>query len=140
MDEFSLETKLEIAKLGAKQNVFGWAYVMSEDGQTQVFDKSGEYIDLEDIEHLEDGAYEFVKNVRVGSDFHIRKGVSTMIESMVFTPEKIEKMGLPSSFPIGWWVGFHVSDPDTWASVEKSSYLMFSVHGKALKQEIEVDE
>lgn len=126
-----------VRKDARKMQAFGWAYVVSEDGgQTQVVDKSGERILIDELNHLEDAAYDFVVKSRVGADWHVRKGVSTMIESMVFTPEKKAAMGLPDSFPLGWWVGFQFSDKKSWDMIEKGLYTMFSVHGKSVKKEV----
>ena len=66
-----------------------------------------------DMDDIEDAAYHYVHTSRVGGDMHrrsagddpVNKGedkphkVSDMVESMVFTDEKIAKMGLPEDFP-----------------------------------------
>lgn len=57
---------------------------------------------------------------------------------MVFTPEKIEKMGLPAGIlPTGWWVGFRVEDDALWDSVKKGERLAFSIHGSGVRKEVE---
>ena len=44
---------------------------------------------------------------------HIRGGVARLIESAVFTKEKMEAMGIPEgTLPTGWWIGFQVTDAD----------------------------
>lgn len=122
-----------------KMQAFGWASVVKIDGQ-DVVDKQGDYISLED---LEDAAYQYVHKSRVGGDMHRRNGdaphhVSDMIESMVFTDEKIAKMNLPDDFPRGWWVGYQIHDPDTWAEVRKKGRTGFSIHGKGLRRDYEM--
>jgi len=48
---------------------------------------------------------------------------------MVFTPEKIEKMGIPANtVPLGWWIGTKVDDA-TWAEYTAGRMTTFSVHG-----------
>jgi len=54
------------------------------------------------------------------------------------TPEKLQKMGLPEgSLPIGWWVGYKISDQDVWEGVKKGKYTQFSVHGKGRRTILE---
>jgi hypothetical protein len=125
----------EIAKMDEeKQQVFGWAYVTHDKDGTLVIDKSGEFVD--DPGELENTAYSFVVKSRAGDLDHTNVQSATMIESMVFTPEKIEKMGLPNgSVPVGWWVGFHVPEKDDWERVKTRK--SFSVHGRGVKKAVE---
>jgi hypothetical protein len=128
-------SKLEVTKLDIdKRLVFGWAYVThDEQGNVQV-DKSGEFVD--DYDELERAAYEFVVKSRRAGDMH--RGdftAGTMIESMVFTPEKISKMGLPpGSMKTGWWVGFKIENDAVWQAVKNGERPAFSIHGKASKE------
>ena len=128
-----------------KRTAFGWASVVKINGQP-VVDRQGDYIDLDD---LEKAAYEYVHKSRVGGDMHRRTQslmgdsahkVSDMIESIVFTPEKIAKMGLPSDFPQGWWVGYKIHDDETWDLVKKGERTGFSIHGKGLRKAADIDE
>jgi hypothetical protein len=131
----------EICKLDDdERTVFGWAYVThNELGQLNV-DKSGEYID--DPDELAHAAYDFVLESRSGGREHARTGNShvvhsTMIESMMFTPEKLEKMGVPEGvLPVGWWVGFKVHDDDTWQGVKDGRWKSFSIHGRGSKSAV----
>lgn len=124
-----------------KRQVFGWASIVELDGQP-VVDRQGDYISPEDIEKA---AYDYVHKSRKGGDQHRREGdqpfhASNMIESIVFTDEKIEKMGLPDDMPRGWWVGYKVEDDATWSKVKKGEVTGFSIHGRGKRVETTVDE
>lgn len=117
----------------AKQNVFGWAYVAKDAEGYTLVDGEGDFIEHE--EDLEDVAYNYALNFRDASDTHIMKGVGTMIESIVFTPEKAKAMGIPpGSIPeLAWWVGFHVEDARVWKGIEDQEYTSFSIGGKGTR-------
>lgn len=130
-----------------KRQVFGWASVTEMDGKP-VVDLQGDYIHPTDMENA---AYDYVMKSRIGGDMHSRTDehghiikadkplhVSDLIESMVFTPEKIAKLGLaPGSLPTGWWCGFKVHDDRTWAEVKKGNRRGFSIHGAGVRKTIE---
>lgn len=130
-----------------KHLAFGWASVVEVNG-SPVVDRQGDYIGIDDIESA---AYVYVEKSRVGGDMHRRTTgkelagedaphhVADLVESMVFTPEKIAKMGLPHHFPVGWWVGYKVHDEDTWQEVKKGNRSGFSIHGKGLRKDLDYD-
>lgn len=73
-----------------------------------------------------------------GGELHERGGVATMIESMVFTKEKLKALGLPEdALADGWWIGFHVTDESVWKKVKDGTYSMFSIEGEAIREEVE---
>lgn len=121
-----------------KRQVFGWASVVELDGRP-VVDRQGDYMTPEDIEKA---AYEYVHKSRKGGHQHKRTDddqpfhASNMIESIVFTDEKVAKMGLPDDFPRGWWVGYKVEDDDTWDRVKKGLVTGFSIHGRGRRVEV----
>jgi hypothetical protein len=121
-----------------RRTVFGWASITEVNGEP-VVDRQG---DIMDIEELSKSAYEYVVSSRKGGHQHKRSEtgeplqVSDMIESVVFTPEKIEKMGLPPSTPIGWWVGYKVRDDEIWKAVKDGEITGFSVHGKGRRVKV----
>ena len=125
-----------------KQLAFGWASVSKVGGQP-VIDKQGDYIDTDD---LESAAYEYVLNSRVGGTNHARDAndrpvkVADIVESMVFTDDKVAKMGLPEDFHRGWWVGMKIHDQDEWESVKKGGRTGFSIHGRGVRRDQSVDE
>lgn len=124
-----------------KHLAFGWASVVELNGEP-VVDRQGDYISPDDIETA---AYEYVHKSRVGGDMHRRNGeaphhVSDLVESIVFTDDKVAKMGLPASFPRGWWVGYKIHDEDTWQMVKKGERTGFSIHGKGRRTETDSRE
>lgn len=136
-DAVDFELRGEVSKVdGEKQLVFGWASVSKLANGEVVVDKQGDVLDnLDDVERV---AYDFVIESRDGGEMHVRKGVSTLVESFVSTPEKREKMGIPEGvIPDGWWVGFKVQNPQVWEAVKKGKYRMFSVHGTGMRKAME---
>lgn len=126
---------VEIRKVDADRNiVFGWANIaVRKDGQ-QVVDTQGDMIDAAE---LEEAGYNFVLNFRSTGEMHKGDSKGELIESFVVTPEKLQKMGLPAdSLPIGWWVGFHISDDAVFAKVKEGKYSAFSIQGKAVREEV----
>jgi hypothetical protein len=111
---------------------YGWASVTKLNGRP-VLDRQGDYIDAAD---LEDAAVDFMQRSRKGGHMHRRDEydlpvhVSDIVESVVFTDEKVTKMGLPENFPRGWWIGVKVHDPDVWEDVKKGGLGGFSIHGR----------
>lgn len=114
-----------------KQHVFGWASITHRDGEL-VVDKQDDVITSED---LEAGAYDFVLFARAQGDMHVRKDVGQLIESTVFTAEKMEKCGL-FAFDVttgeqvyGWWCGFHTDCPEVWSGIKSGRLPEFSIGG-----------
>lgn len=113
----------------AENQVFGWASVaITPDGQ---------YADMEghmvDTSVLEKAAYNSLVALASGdaaNDTHNSAPFGRLIESMVYTPEKISALGLPDTFPQGWWVGLELP-PDRYQSVVSGDRLMFSIEGHA---------
>lgn len=141
-DSASVSWSVEFSKIDSdKREVFGWASVVELDGKP-VVDRQGDWITPDEIEKA---AYKYVMDSRKGGHQHRREGdapfhASDMIESIVFTPEKIAKMGLPDDFPVGWWVGYKVRDDDTWTKVKKGDVTGFSIHGSGKRVQTGVME
>jgi hypothetical protein len=90
------------------------------------------YQDVIEPSDLEDAAYDFVLKFRDLNERHTGPVQGHLIESLVVTPEKLEKMGLASdTLPVGWWVGFWVPDAGVFAKIESGEYTMFSIEGHA---------
>ncbi len=118
-----------------KMLAFGWANVsMRVDGEL-IEDWQGDIIEPEE---LEAAAYEYVRLYGDGGEMHERGGVAVLIESVVFTEEKMQVMGIPAgTLPVGWWIGFKVTDKDVWEKVKNGTYPMFSIEGEAERVEVE---
>lgn len=117
-----------------KMLAFGWANVsMRVDGEL-IEDWQGDIIEPEE---LENAAYEYVRLYGDGREMHERGGVAVLIESVVFTEEKVQAMGIPAgTLPVGWWIGFKVTDEDVWQKVKDGTYPMFSIEGEAERMEV----
>lgn len=115
-----------------KQLIFGWASVVEKDG-VAVIDKQGDVIP---VEELENAAYQYTLDSRNGGDMHARSGVAKLVESMVFTKDKQEALGVDIG-QIGWWVGFKVNDDALWSAHKRGERPEFSIGGQAVPVEIE---
>lgn len=117
-----------------KMLAFGWASVsMRVDGELiEDWQK-----DIVEPDELENAAYDFVLLYREGGEMHERGGAAVLIESVVFTEEKMRAMGIPTdTLPIGWWIGFKVLDEEVWEKVKDGTYPMFSIEGEAERVEV----
>ncbi len=128
--------KFQIAKMDEdKKLAFGWANVSIRSNGEVIEDWQE---DIVEPEELEQAAYSFVELYREGGEMHERGGVAVLIESVVFTEEKMAAIGIPEgTLPIGWWIGFKVLDDDVWGKVKDGTYSMFSIEGEANRVEVE---
>lgn len=120
----------------AEQLVFGWASIADRASGATVVDHQE---DIVEIDELEAAAYDFVRFYREGSEMHERGGldIAVLVESMVFTPDKLTLLGIPQgTLPYGWWVGFKVLDNDVWQKVVDGTYRMFSIEGQAVREQV----
>lgn len=131
-----IKGRVTIAKSdNEKRLVFGWASVsLTADGE-EIEDWQKDIIEPEE---LENAAYNFVLLYREGGEMHERGGAAVLIESVVFTEEKMKAIGIPEgTLPVGWWIGFKVLDEDVWEKVKNGEYPMFSIEGEAERVEVE---
>ena len=118
--------------------VFGWASVAALADGTAVEDYQRDILDLDE---LEQAVYDYVLFFRDGGEMHQRRGIGVLVESVVFTPDKLEAMGIPEgTLPYGWWLGLKITDDDVWAKVKDGTYSMFSIEGEAVRQEIDTED
>lgn len=120
-----------------KRLAFGWANIAINAGGVVIEDKQHDIIEPA---VLEIAAYNFVEFYREGGEMHKRGDCAVLIESMVFTDEKVAALGIPSSIipECGWWIGFKVTDDDVWEKVKSGQYGMFSIEGQAIRREVDM--
>ena len=156
---------LEIVKTQEDQQlVFGWASVSEIEGKL-VIDKQDDVILPEDLESaayeylkwLQEPdeakvlgflekfeptlAKSFTLTLNKRSDagmgyMHESKVLSVLIESMVFTKQKQELLGIDLGLQ-GWWVGWHVSDKDMFLKVKNRELPELSIGGRAVRVPVE---
>lgn len=130
---YSADSSFQLKKVDEDERlVFGWFSVVEKDGEPLV-DREGDIITPREIEKA---AYNFVLKARVAGEVHMRKGVGDLVESIVFTKEKQEALGIDLGM-VGWWGGFKVTDDDVWAAVKKGDYPMFSIGGRGKRVPLE---
>lgn len=82
-------------------------------------------------EVLEKAAINFMLDYRDSGAMHEGGSVGTVVESIVFTKEKQQAMGIPeNTVPVGWFITVKVHDDETFAKVKDGTYKMFSIQGK----------
>ena len=130
-----IKGRFKIAKSDDDKHLaFGWANVAIRADGEEIEDWQEDIIEPEE---LESAAYKFAELYREGGEMHERGGVAYLIESVVFTEEKMAAMGIPEgTLPVGWWIGFQVTDADVWEKVKDGTYSMFSIEGKAERVEV----
>lgn len=119
-----------------EQLVFGWASVAKRADGSTPFDWQGDEIDPED---LEKAVYKFNIDFRESNEMHIPGTVNgTVVESVMFTKEKMKAMGIPEGVvPEGWWVGFKITDKIAYQKVKAGIYKMFSIEGSGERVPVE---
>lgn len=126
----------------AERMVFGFANVsVAKNGQI-ITDLQGDRIAPNE---LEKGAYNYVLHAREADEMHKGPAIGHLVESMVFTPEKLQALAtdpttkevdqeglnvLKRLLPPRWWVGFKL-EPAAFAKVQSGEYSMFSIAGEA---------
>lgn len=117
-----------------KRMAFGWASVSITENGKIVLDSQDDIIELH---VLEDAVYKFVEFYREAGEMHERGDCGVLIESIIFTKEKLTAMNIPDGVvPLGWWIGFRVTDDDTWEKIKKHELNMFSIEGEAIREEV----
>jgi hypothetical protein len=115
--------------------VFGWLSVVEDEGGAPVVDTQGDVIPA-DV--MEQAVYQFMLDARAMGDMHERiEGIGRVVESMFFSRDKLEALGLVGRLPVGWWVGFYVDDDETWAAIKGGDYQGLSIGGVAYTEPAE---
>lgn len=148
-------TRFEIAKLDeAECLVFGFANVSVSkatshgSGGEEFFDLQFDSVPPAD---LEKAAYNYILDSREADEMHKGSAIGQIVESIVFTPEKLEKFAtdpatgkingddlavLKRLFPCRWWVGYKL-EKSSFAKVKSGEFKMFSIAGEADRQEVD---
>lgn len=111
--------------------IFGWASVVEKDGRL-VIDKQGDIVLPAD---LESAVYDYVLYARQHGDMHKNIGTGRLIESMVFTKEKQDALGIDLG-KVGWFVGYKVDDPRVWEANKRGELPEFSIGGSGKRIEV----
>ena len=89
-----------------KQYVFGWAKIAVDENGNQLVDRQNDLIDPEELEQT---AYTYVEFYREAGEMHERGGAGVLIESIIFTKEKMKTLGIEEgTLPEGWWKKAHI--------------------------------
>jgi hypothetical protein len=123
-----------------RRQVFGWLSVAKTAAGEMVVDLHGDIIP---VEELEKAVYAYMGKSRRMKDMHERDAqddgapIGVLIESMMFTVEKMKAMGIPpGTVPEGWWIGYQVDDNETWAKIKDGTYKGFSIGGSAKRERV----
>lgn len=135
MSEEAKKNLSHISKLDENKHLaFGWANVSIRSTGEVIEDWQNDIVEPEELERA---AYKFVELYREGGEMHERGGVAVLVESMMFTEEKMAALGIPAgTLPVGWWIGFKVTDDEVWEKVKSGEYPMFSIEGQAQRVEV----
>lgn len=125
--EADWSVRFEVAKVDTERHhVYGWLSVAEDASGNLIIDKQGDYILPEDLEAT---AKDFMLSSQAQGDMHTKMNVGKVFESMVFTREKLEKLGLTGQVPVGWWVGAEVYDGELWEKVKSGERPAWSIGG-----------
>lgn len=130
-----IKGKFQIAKSDEEKRLaFGWASVSMRVNGELIEDWQEDIVEPEELERA---AYDYVRLYGEGGEMHERGGAAVLIESVVFTKEKMKAIGIPEGMlPIGWWIGFKVLEEAVWIKVKNGEYPMFSIEGEAERVEV----
>lgn len=116
-----------------KRLVFGFFSVVEANG-VPVIDSQGDVMLSED---LEKSVYKYVKVSRMGDDRHDGRCKAVLVESMFFSKEKQQALGIDLGL-VGWWGGFEVTDDVMWAKIKAGEYESFSIGGAGRYERFDV--
>lgn len=118
-----------------QQLVFGWASVAKDKDGNRPIEWQGDEIEMYE---MEPAVYDFVLDQGITKEMHrVEKAKGQVIESVIFTKEKMAAMGIPEgTVPEGWWVGFKLDNKETFQKVKSGEYKMFSIEGTGTRSPI----
>lgn len=134
-DERNISVLFDVTK--AKEDeclVSGWANVAVNADGSLPLDWQGDVIRPE---MLEKAAINFMLEYRESGEMHKGKSKGVVVESIVFTKEKQQAIGIPDgTVPEGWFITVKVQDPEVFEKVKSGKYKMFSIQGTAKRIEL----
>jgi len=109
--------------------VSGWANVaINKDGSIPLDWQD----DIIEPSVLEKAAINFMLEYRGSGEMHKGDSKGTVVESIVFTKEKQQALGIPDGVvPEGWFITVKIDDPEVFEKVKDGTYRMFSIQGTA---------
>lgn len=127
------EEAVEIAVAIAKRDdalrvAYGWASITTEGG-APVTDRQDEVIETAELRRA---VHEFMAEHRTGGLMHATLGVGTVVESLVFSDDVQQALGIDIGRE-GWWIGIRVDDEAVWRRVLSGELAAFSIGGSAVK-------
>lgn len=117
-----------------EQLVSGWANVsINADGSIPLDWQD----DIIPPAELEKAAINFMLDFRGSGEMHEGEPKGCVVESIVFTKEKQEAIGIPEGIvPEGWFITVKVFDKDVFAKVKDGTYKMFSIQGTSRRVKV----
>lgn len=120
-----------ILKMDDEQRiVYGWASVVTEDGEP-VVDTQGDVISPSEMEKM---ANDFMLDVRKAKAMHTGGQIGEVIHSMPLTNELMKAFDIYSDKE-GWLIAMKIYDDEAWAGMKKGRFSGFSIGGKAGSRE-----
>lgn len=129
-DDMLVDVQFEITKAKDDEGIVsGWANVtVNADGSIPL----DWHDDIIRTEVLEKAAIQFMMEYRSSGVMHEGDSKGVVVESIVFTKEKQEILGIPEgTVPEGWFITVKVTDPEVFAKVKSGEFKMFSIQGNA---------
>lgn len=109
---------------------YGWASLAEVDGKP-VVDSDNEIFTEADLDSY---ARQFVLGRHGGKVMHSGEREAELVESMMFTKEKQDILGIDLG-KTGWWVGLKYHRPEVWERIKSGELAMFSLMGYAIPRE-----
>ena len=133
--EEPIELQVDINKTNDYERlVSGWANIAKNADGSLPHDWDDDVITSE---VLEKAAINFMLDYRNSGEMHEGDSKGTVVESIVFTKQKMEAIGIPEgTVPEGWFITVKVHDDEVFKKVKSGEYKMFSIQGKAKRLKV----
>lgn len=134
-DMYDVDVMFDITKSNSEEClVSGWANVAVNADGSLPLDWQGDIIRPA---VLEKAAINFMMDYRGSGVMHKGESKGIVVESIVFTKEKQQCIGIPDGVvPEGWFITVKVTDPDVFAKVKDGTFKMFSIQGSSHRVEL----